>query len=275
MTWTILVLVLGIALYVFSGVIVKEKNAKKPSVRTIYVKKVVNVIAALLMAGAVCRLYMPIYLVDTNPMILQEMITAMQEKEAEEKNKAIRKYVRAKSDTMIADAPVMGPLDAEKTIFVWTDFSCPYCRRVHGELDRVLAERDDVRVVIKNFSIHGPLSDAPAKATIAAKLQDPAKAAALADMLMTREYYTRDDMKDQAKLAEKVQKNVMKFAAEAGLDTKQLETDMKGEVVAREMANVRDLAERFEITGTPFLIIGEEAFPGAIPAQKIQEALDK
>ena len=132
MTWTILVLVLGIALYVFSGVIVKEKNAKKPSVRAIYVKKVVNVIAALLMAGAVCRLYMPIYLVDTNPMILQEMITAMQEKEAEEKNKAIRKYVRAKSDTMIADAPVMGPLDAEKTIFVWTDFSCPYCRRVHG-----------------------------------------------------------------------------------------------------------------------------------------------
>ena len=57
--------------------------------------------------------------------------------------------------------------------------------------------------------------------------------------------------------------------------TAQIEKDVKGEVVAREMANVRDLAQRFEITGTPFLIIGEEAFPGAIPAAKINEALDK
>ena len=274
MIWTILVLVLAIALFMFGGKLVKV-DAKKPTSGVMIGKKVVKLIAILLMMGAVCRLYTPYYLTSVNPAILQEMVESMQEQQNAEKNKKIRKHVRANSDTLIADAPVMGNAEAKNTIYVWTDFSCPYCRRVHGELDRVMAERDDVRVVIKNFSIHGPLSDAPAKATIAAKLQDPAKAAALADMLMTREYYTRDDMKDQAKLAEKVQKNVMKFAAEAGLDTKQLETDMKGEVVAREMANVRDLAERFEITGTPFLIIGEEAFPGAIPAQKIQEALDK
>ena len=92
---------------------------------------------------------------------------------------------------------------------------------------------------------------------------------------MTREYYSRDDMKDQDKLAEKVLKNVMKFATEAGLDAKQLEKDMNGEVVAREMANVRDLAQRFEITGTPFLIINGQAFPGAIPANQIKTALDK
>mgnify|MGYP003556977329 CR=1 FL=1 len=67
----------------------------------------------------------------------------------------------------------------------------------------------------------------------------------------------------------------MKFAEEAGLDVEQLKKDMNGEVVARELANVRDLAQQFEITGTPFLIIGEEAFPGAIPAARINEALDK
>lgn len=274
MTWTILVLILGIALYVFNGKLVKQ-DAKKTSAKSEYMKKAVNVVAALLMAGAVCRLVVPYYLTSVNPAIIQEMVTAMQEQQNEEKSKVIRKYVRSNSDTMIADAPVMGAQDAEKTIFVWTDYSCPYCRRVHGEIDRVLAERDDVRVVIKNFSIHGALSDAPAKATIAAKLQDPEKAAKLVDMLMTREYYSRDDMKDQDKLAEKVHKNVMKFATEAGLDAKQLETDMNGEVVAREMANVRDLAQRFEITGTPFLIINGQAYPGAIPANQIKTALGK
>ena len=274
MTWTILVLIAAIALYMFGGALVKQ-DAKKPTQGAKLGKKAINLVAVLLIAGSVCRLYTPMYLVNTNPMIIQEMVEAMQEQQNAEKNKAIRKHVRAKADTMVADAPVMGATDAKKTIFVWTDFSCPYCRRVHGELDRVLAERDDVRVVIKNFSIHGDLSDAPAKATIAAKLQDSDKAAKLVDMLMTREYYSRDDMKDQAKLGEKVHKNVMKFAKEAGLDVEQLEKDMKGEVVARELANVRDLAQQFEITGTPFLIIGEEAFPGAIPAAKINEALDK
>ena len=48
----------------------------------------------------------------------------------------------------------------------------------------------------------------------------------------------------------------MKLAAEAGLDTAQLEKDMNGEVVARELKNVRDLAQRFEISGTPYLVIG-------------------
>ena len=274
MTWTILVLILGIALYVFGGKLVKQ-DAKKPSAMSVYLKKIINVIAALLMAGAVCRLFVPYYLTDVNPGIIQEMVEGMQAQQQAEKNKLVRKYVREHADEMIADAPVLGNESAENTIYVWTAASCGYCRRVHGELDRVLADRDDVRVVIKNFSIHGVMSDAPARAMIAAKLQGNDKAAKLVDMIMTREYRPQGKSDDQAKTAAEIEKNIMKFAEEAGLDTKQLKQDMNGEVVARELANVRDLAQVFEISGTPFLIINEEAFPGAIPASQIEAALDK
>lgn len=274
MTWTILVLILGIALYVFNGKLVKQ-DAKKPSAMSIYLKKAINVVALLLVAGSVCRLFVPYYLTDVNPAIIQEMVEGMQAQQQAEKNKMVRKYVREHADEMIADAPVLGNESAENTIYVWTAASCGYCRRVHGELDRVLAERDDVRVVIKNFSIHGVMSDAPARAMIAAKLQGNDKAAKLVDMIMTREYRPQDKSDDQAKLAAAIEKNIMKFAEEAGLDTAKLKEDMKGDVVARELTNVRDLANRFEITGTPFLIIGEEAFPGAIPAEQIKAALDK
>ena len=92
---------------------------------------------------------------------------------------------------------------------------------------------------------------------------------------MDKEYYTQDDMKDQSKLPQKIHANVMKLAKEVGLDTKQLEADMEGEVVQKELQNVRELAQRFEISGTPFLIIGEQAFPGAIPYDQIINALDK
>jgi predicted DsbA family dithiol-disulfide isomerase len=139
----------------------------------------------------------------------------------------------------------------------------------------VLKSRDDVKVVMKNFSIHGVMSDGPARAMIAAKMQGNDKAAKFADLVMTREYRPSNDIKDQDKLAEAIEKNLMKFAEEAGLDTAQLKKDMTSDVVARELLNVSELAQRFEITGTPFLIINEEAFPGAIPAAKIIEALDK
>ncbi len=275
MTWTILVLVIGILLFLFGGMLLPKGDEKKPSAGKIVVKKSITLIAIILIAGSVCRLYMPYYLTAVNPIIVQEMITGMQEQQNAEKNKQIRKYVRSEGDRMMRDAPIMGNRkDAKKTIYVWTDFSCPFCRRVHGEIDRVLADRDDVRVVIKNFSIHGDLSDAPAKAVIAANIQDPEKAAKLTDMLMTRDYYSQEDLSDQSKIAEKVEASVMKFAEEVGLDTKKLKEDMEGEVVARELRNVRDLAQRFEITGTPFLIIGEQAFPGAIPADQIESALD-
>lgn len=275
MTWTILVLVVGVLLYLFGGMLLPKGDEKKPSAGKVVAKKCISVIAIILIAGSMCRLYTPYYLTAINPAIVQEMVNGMQEQQQAEKNKQIRKFVRSEGDKMMRDAPILGNRDAKKTIYVWTDFSCPYCRRVHGEIERVLADRDDTRVVIKNFSIHGPLSDGPARAVIAANMQDPAKAAELTNMLMTREFYTQDDLKDQDKIAEKVEANVMKMAAEAGLDTEKLKKDMDSDVVARELRNVRDLAQRFEISGTPFLIIGEQAFPGAIPAAQIETALDE
>ena len=274
MTWTILVLVVGILLFLFGGMLLPKGDAKKPSATNVFAHKSIKLIAVILIAGSVCRLYVPYYLTAVNPIIVQEMVNGMQEQQQAEKNKHIRKMVRSEGEKMMADAPVLGNRDAKKTIYVWTDFSCPYCRRVHSELYRVLNERDDVRVVVKNFSIHGPLSDGPAKAVIAAKLQSPEKAAELTDMLMTREFYTQDDLKDSSTIAEKVEANVMKMAEEVGLDTEKLKEDMNGEVVARELRNVRDLAQEFEISGTPFLIIGEKAFPGAIPYSQINEALE-
>lgn len=274
MFWTIIVLIVGIALFLFGGMFVKH-DGKKPTTSSIIIKKTIKLVAIFLITGCVCRLYMPIYLTRTNPMILQEMVVSMQEQQNAEKNKAIRSYVRSNMGEMIADAPVWGPEDAKHTIFLWSDYSCPYCRRVHNELARVMESRDDVRIVLKNFSIHGELSDAPARAVIAAKLQSNEKAATLDRKLMEKEYYTQDDMKDRSKLGDKIHKNVMALAAEAGLDTAQLERDMKGPVVARELKNVRDLAQQFDISGTPYLIIGERAFPGAIPYDQIIEALDK
>ena len=285
MIWTILVsafiLIVGIALYVFGGLMFKSA-AKNPSAGAVIGKRLVSVFALLMVAGSVacvvCRVYMgsyvPYYLTQENPLIIEEMVQGAQKQQQEIKNQQIREIVRENAADLVGNAPILGNRDAKKTIYVWSAASCGYCRRVHGELDSVLKSRDDVRVVLKNFSIHGVMSDGPARAMIAATLQDADKAAKFVDLVMTREYRPGEDIKDQKKMAEAIEKNLMKFAKEAGLDTEQLKRDMGSDVVARELANVREYAQLFEISGTPFLIIGEQAFPGMIPASAINAALD-
>ena len=76
MTWTILVLVLGIALYMFGGMMLKN-DGKNPAI----LKKAISVIAVIMVAGSVCRLYVPYYLTSVNPAILREMAEGMQEQQ--------------------------------------------------------------------------------------------------------------------------------------------------------------------------------------------------
>ena len=83
MTWTILVLLLGIALFLFGGMLLKG-DGKKSSNGGI-AKKLIKLVAIILIAGSVTRLYVPYYLTSVNPMILQEMASKMQEQQNAEK----------------------------------------------------------------------------------------------------------------------------------------------------------------------------------------------
>ncbi len=51
------------------------------------------------------------------------------------------------------DAVVMGDPKAPYRIVVFTDPDCPYCRRLHGEIQEVLRKRPDVAFYIKMFPL--------------------------------------------------------------------------------------------------------------------------
>ena len=275
MIWTIILFIVAVALFVFGGLLFKH-DGKQWSMLKRIAKRTVYLIGVILLILGMnrCGLGTSYYLTQENPGILQDMANAMQTQRSSGSSKEIKKYLKSHMDEMVRNAPVHGNPEAKKTIFVFSAHSCGYCRRVHGELQRVVEDHPDVRVVTKQFSIHGVLSDFPAKATLAAKLQSNEKAAALDNMLFETEYYPADMQgKDQSALEKTIKKNVLDLAAKVGLDVKQLEADINSDVVRSELAQVRDLAQQFQIGGTPFLIIGDQAFPGAIPYEQIVQAL--
>ncbi|MCL1892420.1 MAG: thioredoxin domain-containing protein [Alphaproteobacteria bacterium] len=269
MTWTILALIIAVALYMFGTEYIKL-DPKKSKVMHNIVHKSVHLVAIALLIVGVARIWTPVYLTSVNPGIVMEMVKGAQAAEQNKSSGEIKKYVKKNMDRMMENAPIMGNEAGSKTIFFFTDMLCPYCARAHSELARVVEDNSDVRVVIKNMPLpmHGEEAVMAARATIAAKIQSNAKAIALDEALMKdfAKWAVKNDLKASTK-------NVMDLAKKAGLDTERLEKDMKGDVVRNELAQVSELAQRFGIQGTPFLIVGDQAFPGAVPAAQIKQAL--
>jgi len=51
------------------------------------------------------------------------------------------------------DAIVMGDPAADKKVIIFDDPDCPYCRRLHGELKKIVSERKDIAFYIKLFPL--------------------------------------------------------------------------------------------------------------------------
>ena len=277
MIWTLLILVLAIALFV-GGEFVFPKDAKKEETQiAFWAKKGAMLLSIIMLVIGINRMGMgtKYYLVDSNPMILQEMAQNMQgHRNQGMSSREIRRILRQQGDKLTRFAPIMGNPDAKKTIVLFTVPTCPFCLRIQEELNRVVAERDDVRVVIKGFSIHGIRSDAAVRAMIAAKAQSNEKAVALTNRLKDdTSWMDSANNATPERMAAEIHKGVMAAAKAVGLDTAQLETDMNGDAVRQEMANVRELAGKLQVQGTPFVIIDNKPFPGAIPYDQIMQAL--
>jgi thiol:disulfide interchange protein DsbC len=57
------------------------------------------------------------------------------------------------SKVPLGDAIVMGNRNAKKRVIVFTDPDCPFCAKIHPELKKVVAERNDIAFFIKMFPL--------------------------------------------------------------------------------------------------------------------------
>lgn len=117
-----------------------------------------------------------------------------------------------------------------------------------------IADDPDLRVVMREWPILGPESEAAARASLAARAQG--KYAAFHAALMAQQRAN--------------EATIRRAAEEAGLDLDRLQADMKESEVEAHIARSRELATQLGITGTPTFIIGDALVPGF--AEKAQLA---
>jgi Na+/H+ antiporter NhaA len=146
---------------------------------------------------------------------------------------------------------VRGPADAPVTLVEYGDFECPYCGQAESVVRELLAEYgDDLRYVWR----HLPLTDVHPYAPLAAEASEAAAK-------QGKFWEMHDQLLDhQGALTAK---DVMRYAAEIGLNTEQFTADMRKDAGAGKIASDVDSADLSGVSGTPTFFINGKRYHGA------------
>jgi protein-disulfide isomerase len=166
--------------------------------------------------------------------------------------------------------PGRGSASAPVTIVEFSDFECPYCKRMTDALESgVLPKQGDkVRVVFRNYPLPmHPWAKSAAEIAECAALQKPDAFWAIHDFFFqNQQTLNLDDVKSQT----------MKFAATIkGLDQQQFESCVNHEFGLGPVTQDQQLGQKMGVTGTPALFINGVRFDGARSADEVNALIEQ
>ncbi len=196
-----------------------------------------------------------------NPSIVMEAVAILEKQQSAAANVARAEVLTNQRDLLELDpnAPVLGNLEGDVTVVEFFDYNCPYCRRAMDEVKGLLKEDTNVRLVYREWPILGEGSVFAAKAALAAREQGKYEAFHWALM----------GLKGRAEEA-----NVLRVAAEVGLDVDQLRRDMDAPEIDEHLVTSMNLAQSLGFNGTPSFVVGEQLVPGFVEKSELVKAVE-
>jgi Protein-disulfide isomerase len=183
-----------------------------------------------------------------HPEVLQEMSTALQQKQlaelAKSSSEAIAKH-RAQLERDPRDF-VANP-GGSVTVVEFFDYNCAYCKLAAPEVVKLIRENPDVRFVFKEFAFQ--TEESVLAAHIALTPVAKPKSLEIYAGLMAQKPL------DQAAIDRVLREN--------GVDPKVAREQAKDPAIQRQMLDIRALAQALNIDGTPAFVVGDKIIPGA------------
>ena len=195
-----------------------------------------------------------------NPEIILEALEDIQKREEIQKGneQRIQLKLNEKFIERDIDDPILGNPDGKIIITEFFDYQCGYCKRMLKILLDISKNNNDVKIILKEYPILGPVSTLAAQVALAAKKQN--KYAEIHAALMQL----------RGRLSEPA---VFQIAKEVGLTTEQLREDMMDPKILKHLTRTRELGKQLMIRGTPAFIINDTISPGALTKYQLLELI--
>ena len=182
-----------------------------------------------------------------HPELIPEAIERLQQRDATRAIAASRGAI----ETPYGDAWIGNP-NADVTLVEYYDYNCGFCRASLPVIEKLVAADKNLRVVFKELPVLAESSRTAARASLAAAAQGKFKP--FHDAL-----YAAGQVSDAT---------IAQAARASGVDLAKLPADVDDTL----RANL-ELAQKLGINGTPAWVVGDQLLSGALPLDRLQEAV--
>lgn len=203
------------------------------------------------------------YLLD-NPEVILEAIDVLEQRQNAAEAMGDLELVQTNYEALVNDGYsfVGGNPDGAITIIEFSDYRCAFCKKAHEEVLILLAENDDIRLVIKEFPILGPDSTLSAQAAISILVNQGDIYEEFNDLLMRHNGPINET-------------TLSSLTTRAGGDADLMLAHISDPLVEQIINANRALGDAMQISGTPTFVIGPEMLRGYMPAAGMQDYVDR
>ncbi len=200
-----------------------------------------------------------------NPQVILEAIDILEQRNAVAEGERDKALVQHNLAELIDDGYswVGGNPEGDITVVEFMDYRCGFCRRAKPEVEQLMAQDGNIRLVIKEFPILGESSVTASRFAIAAKHVEGLEAyKAIHDALIDLPGEPSDVV-------------LSRLADGLGYDSAAILAKMSDEKVTQELRRTRALAQNMAISGTPTFILGDEMVRGYLPMDQMKAMIDE
>lgn len=190
-----------------------------------------------------------------NPEIIPEAVEILQNRQ---KAAAIDE-IRSDIEAPFAGAAFAGNPNGDVTIVEYSDFACPYCKQTTADIDRVLQEDKNIKVVFRELPILSEASNDAALMALAAAKQG--------------KYYAFH--KTMFATGRPTPSTIENAAKEVGIDLAAARKYIATPEAQRELQNNIEIARKLQFTGTPAFVVGNQTEVGAVGYDGLKEMIAK
>ncbi len=191
-------------------------------------------------------------LLNAQPELVRQALDALQQRDAAAQQRQAQRVLAESAQAMLSDTgtTVLGNPNGDVTLVEFIDYRCGYCKQVSASITALLRSDQGLRVLVKHLPVLGPESIDAARLAISAGQGQAAQA--LHAALMAAPSLDADSLRALAQPQGRSAVTLDKAAAN------------------RALGEVRQLADRLGIQGTPALVIGETLIRGAVDLAQLE-----
>ena len=199
-----------------------------------------------------------------NPEIIVDSIRTLRIRDEMAAAKQRKDALTSMQDQLINDPndPVMGNPHGDVTVVEFFDYRCGYCKKVFPDIQRLLKEDGNIRLILKEWPILGDDSTYASRAALSVWFNQSDKYSAFHTAMM----------ENKGALSNA---RVLEHAKAVGVDVDKMKLGLGDIRINQAVANSNKLAGALGITGTPAFVFGSDLVPGAIDFATMKELVTK